>query len=261
MAMKMYQVDAFAQTVFSGNPAAVIKLAAFPDDDLMQKIAMENNLSETAYVIPRADGHYDLRWFTPTLEIEFCGHATIATAHTLFAEYGLTPPFHFHTQVGELIVSVQGGLYVMDAPVFKAAETEVTEPMRAAISAPIETAFWASDNLFLVLENEADVRSLSPDMALVRPLSDHGVGITAKGSGEFDCVSRFFVPAQGIDEDPVTGSAHAAIGPYWAERLGKSKFTALQASSRGGILHLDVGTDRLTISGTAVTYMQGEIRL
>lgn len=259
--MILYQVDAFSSDVFGGNPAAVMKLETFPSEDMMQNIAMENNLSETAYVIPRADGHYDLRWFTPTVEIAFCGHATIATAHTLNAEYGLAPPFHFHTQVGELVVTVEDDLYVMDAPVFKARQTEITEAMRAAFPVPIDDAFWASDNLYLVLENAEDVQAISPEMALVRPLSDHGVGITAKGSPGYDCISRFFVPAQGIDEDPVTGSAHAAIGPYWAARLARSNLTAYQASARGGILHLDIGEDRLTIAGQAVTYMRGEIRL
>lgn len=259
--MRLYQIDAFSSEAFGGNPAAVIKLPAFPPKELMQNIAMENNLSETAYVIPRADGHYDLRWFTPTLEIAFCGHATIATAHALYAEYGLTPPFHFHTQVGELVVTVDNDLYVMDAPIFKARPTEITEAMRAAFPVIIEAAFWASDNLYLVLENAEDVQSISPEMALVRPLSDHGVGLTATGTPDYDCVSRFFVPAQGIDEDPVTGSAHAAIGPYWAARLSRSNLTAYQASARGGILHLNIGKSRLTIAGQAVTYMQGDIRL
>jgi PhzF family phenazine biosynthesis protein len=256
----MYQVDAFSKPVFSGNPAAVIKLDAFLPGDLMQNIAQENNLSETAYVVPREQaGHYDLRWFTPALEIDFCGHATIATAHTLYAEYGLTPPFHFHTQVGELIVQVSDGLYHMDAPVFRAQRADITPAMKKAFDAPLKAAFHGSDNLFLVFENEADVRRSDPDMALVKKLSDHGVGITAQGSGEYDCVSRFFVPAQGIDEDPVTGSAHAAIGPYWATQLGRTKLTAYQASERGGTLYLDVGRERLTISGFAKTYMKGEI--
>ncbi|MGJ8562755.1 MAG: PhzF family phenazine biosynthesis protein [Alphaproteobacteria bacterium] len=260
--MKLYQIDAFADAIFGGNPAAVIKLGAFPSEALMQNIAMENNLAETAYVVPRkSEGHFDLRWFTPTLEIDFCGHATIATAHALREEYGLTPPFHFHTKVGDLIVSMTDGLYNLDAPAFPARETELTAAIKAAFPVPLESAFWASDNLYVVFKNEDDIRTITPDMSLIRPLSDHGVGITAAGSGAFDCVSRFFVPAQGIDEDPVTGSAHAAIGPYWSGRLGKTELTAFQASKRSGILRLSIKKQRLTLSGGAVTYMEGKLRL
>lgn len=265
--LKMYQVDAFTQTLFAGNPAAVIKLDAFLPDALMQNIGMENNLAETAFVVPMdMPGHYHLRWFTPTVEIDFCGHATVATAHILATEYDLAPPFHFHTQVGELIVNIKDGFYVMDAPAFTARPTNITSAMQAAFPVNIEAAFLASSDLYLVLASEKDVRNIVPDMSLILPLSDRGVGITAKGTAEFgkaefDCVSRFFVPAQGIDEDPVTGSAHAAIGPYWANRLGKSKLKAYQASVRGGVLHLDINEDRLSISGHAVTYMESTIFL
>jgi len=202
-----YQVDAFTDTLFKGNPAAVMRLDDFLPDDLMQTIAFENNLSETAYVVP-AGHHFKLRWFTPTVEIDFCGHATIATAHVLAAEYGLTPPFTFETKIGQLSVDIIDGRYVLDAPVSKAAATVITEAMRGAFPVAIEAAF---------------------------------------------------TPAEGIDEDPVTGSAHAAIGPYWAARLGKRKLMAYQASKRGGTLWLDIGEERLTISGHAVTYMKAEI--
>ncbi len=255
-----YQVDAFAEKLFSGNPAAVMKLGAFLPDEMMQQIALENNLSETAFVVPSGN-HFKLRWFTPTVEIEFCGHATVATAHVLAAEYGLTPPFAFETQIGRLSVDIKDGLYVLDAPISKAVPTDITEAMRAAFPVELDGAFLAGNNFYLVFENTEDVRAIKPDMSKIIPLSNHGVGITAKGEGEYDCVSRFFVPAQGIDEDPVTGSAHAAIGPYWAKRLGKTALKAYQASARGGMLWLNVGTDRLTISGRAVTYMQGELRL
>ena len=258
MVRTFYQVDAFSDTLFKGNPAAVMKLEAFLPDALMQAIAGENNLSETAYVVPSGD-HFKLRWFTPTVEIDFCGHATVATAHVLAAEYGLTPPFDFDTKVGHLSVDIIDGRYVLDAPISKAVPTEITPAMREAFPVPLEAAFTAGNNLYLVFENAGDIAAIEPDMSKVIPLSNHGVGITAKGSGEYDCVSRFFVPAEGIDEDPVTGSAHAAIGPYWAERLSKTKLTAYQASKRGGILWLDIGKKRLTISGHAVTYMKGEI--
>ena len=258
MARTFYQVDAFSDTLFKGNPAAVMKLEAFLPDAIMQAIAGENNLSETAYVVPSGD-HFKLRWFTPTVEIDFCGHATVATAHVLAAEYGLTPPFDFDTKVGQLSVDIIDGRYVLDAPISKAVPTEITPAMREAFPVPLEAAFTASNNLYLVFENADDIAAIEPDMSKIIPLSNHGVGITAKGSGEYDCVSRFFVPAEGIDEDPVTGSAHAAIGPYWAERLSKTKLTAYQASKRGGILWLDIGKKRLTISGHAVTYMKAEI--
>ena len=255
MSLIFYQVDAFTDVLFKGNPAAVMKLDSFLPDDLMQTIAGENNLSETAYVVPSGD-HFKLRWFTPTVEIDFCGHATVATAHVLATEYGLTPPFVFDTKIGRLSVAIIDGRYVLDAPISKAVPTEITQGMREAFPVPLEAAFTAGNNLYLVFENEADVRNIKPDMSKIIPLSNHGVGITAKGSGEFDCVSRFFVPAEGIDEDPVTGSAHAAIGPYWATRLGMTELKAYQASDRGGILWLNIGEDRLTISGHAVTYMK-----
>ena len=253
----LYQVDAFADALFGGNPAAVMKLDDFLSDEMMQAIAGENNLSETAYVVP-VGHHFKLRWFTPTVEIDFCGHATIATAHVLAAEYGLTPPFTFETKIGRLSVDIIDGRYVLDAPVSKAAATVITEAMRGAFPVAIEAAFTAGHNLYVVFENEADIKTINPDMSKIIPLSNHGVGITAQSSGDYDCVSRFFVPAEGIDEDPVTGSAHAAIGPYWAARLGKRKLMAYQASKRGGILWLDIGEERLTISGHAVTYMKAE---
>jgi PhzF family phenazine biosynthesis protein len=258
MTHTFYQVDAFTDVLFGGNPAAVMKLDDFLSDEMMQAIAGENNLSETAYVVP-AGNHFKLRWFTPTVEIDFCGHATVATAHVLAAEYSLTPPFVFETKIGRLSVDIVDGRYVLHAPISKAAPTAITDAMRTAFPVTLEAAFTAGNNLYLVLENEVDVRDIKPDMSKIIPLSHHGVGITAKSSGDYDCVSRFFVPAEGIDEDPVTGSAHAAIGPYWAARLGKRKLTAYQASKRGGILWLDIGEERLKISGHAVTYMKAEI--
>lgn len=257
-----YQVDAFSSELFGGNPAAVIKLEAFLSDELMQNIAMENNLSETAFVVPGTTPHYyDLRWFTPTHEIDFCGHATIATAHVLAAELGEAAPFRFHTQVGELIVTESGGMYHIDAPISPARPVEITSEMRAAFPHPIDSAFMAAANLVLVFENADDVAACIPDMQSILPLSDDGVAITASGDGEYDCVSRYFAPVMGIDEDPVTGSLHAGVGPYWATRLGKTKLTARQASKRGGTLYLDVGESRIVISGAAVTFMKAEIRL
>ena len=258
MNLQFFQVDAFTDKLFKGNPAAVMKLDDFLPDVLMQTIALENNLSETAYVVPSGN-HFKLRWFTPTVEIDFCGHATVATAHVLATEYGLTPPFVFETKIGRLAVDIIDGRYVLDAPISKAVPAEITAAMREAFTVSLEAAFTAGHNLYLVFEHDSDVREITPDMSKIIPLSNHGVGITARGEGPYDCVSRFFVPAEGIDEDPVTGSAHAAIGPYWAARLGKAQLTAYQASSRGGVLWLDIGEERLTISGHAVTYMKADI--
>ena len=164
MSYTFYQVDAFTDTLFKGNPAAVFKLDAFLPDDMMQTIALENNLSETAYVVPAGD-HFKLRWFTPTVEIDFCGHATVATAHVLAAEYGLTPPFDFDTKVGRLSVDIVEGRYVLDAPVSKAIPTNITEAVRAAFPVALESAFTAGNNLYLVFEKEADIREIKPDMS------------------------------------------------------------------------------------------------
>lgn len=259
MNLQFFQVDAFTDILFKGNPAAVMKLDSFLPDELMQNIAAENNLAETAFVVPRGDA-YHLRWFTPTLEADFCGHATIGTAHVLRTSYGLTPPFRFNTRAGVLIVDFVDGLYVMDAPIILARPTLITEAMKIACPFPIETAFWGNNNLFLVLSEAKHVEEFVPDFEAIKPISTDGVAITALSqTGDYDCISRYFAPLAGIPEDPVTGSAHAAIGPYWAARLGKGKLKAYQASKRGGVLWLDIGTDRLTISGHAVTYMKAEM--
>lgn len=259
--LTLYQVDAFASSVFEGNPAAVIVLDSFPDDRVMQAIGAENNLAETAFCVPRADGDYDLRWFTPTVEIDFCGHATIATAHVLKAELGLSDPFIFHAKIGRLTVQMDGGDYVLDAPIAKAKPTPITEAMRLAFPMPLRDAFWAGPNLYVVAENASDIVNFKPDFGAIIPLSDHGVGLTAAGGGAYDFTSRFFVPAEGIDEDSVTGSAHAALGAFWAERLGKTQMLARQASPRGGDLRLTLKGDRIDIAGPAVTYLRGTISI
>lgn len=261
-----YQIDAFADRPFAGNPAAVILTPAPLDDGFMQALAGENNLSETACLTP-ADkaGHYNLRWFTPIAEIEFCGHATIASAHALMAEHNapLTADgdLVFHTQIGELRVRRAGQNYVLKAPIAPAVPTPITPAMRKAFPAALTEAFMAGPNLYVVFDTAKDVETLKPDFSAIIPLSTHGVGITAKAGGKYDCISRFFVPAEGIDEDPVTGSAHAAIGPYWAARLGKGSLLAYQASQRGGALHLTLGADYIEIAGPAVTVMKSELYL
>lgn len=256
--MQFFQVDAFTDTLFKGNPAAVMKLDEFLPDAVMQNIAAENNLAETAFVVPNGD-HYLLRWFTPELEIDFCGHATVATAHILRTEYEIAPPFAFEAQVGRLNVGFDDGRYLLDAPITPSKPTPVTEDMQAVFDAKIEDAFWGGKNLCLVFATTDDIVTAKPDMKALIALAEYGVSISAPSEGDYDFVSRYFAPAAGIDEDPVTGSAHAAIGPYWAARLGKTELKAYQASKRGGVLWLDVGKERLTISGHAVTYMKAEI--
>ncbi len=264
-----YQIDAFADRPFTGNPAAVILTPAALDAGLMQNLAMENNLSETAFLTARAQsGHYDLRWFTPTAEIGFCGHATIAGAHALMTEHAAPLTANgelvFHGKIGALPVRKDAGRYILRAPIAPAAATVVTPQMRAAFPAPIECAFRAEDNLYVVFETPEDIKRYAPDFSAILPLSPRGVGITARAADnrqDYDCVSRFFVPAEGINEDPVTGSAHAAIGPYWARRLGKTSLTAYQASARGGTLRLTLDGDHIDIAGPAVTVMKTEIYL
>ena len=270
----MFQVDAFASDLFTGNPAAVIKRDDWLPRHIMQKIAQENNLSETVFVVARStesDNHgtgFDLRWFTPTVEIDFCGHATIAAAHILATEYGLRPPFTFRTKIGGLSVAVTDGLYILDAPIADAMPVKVIPAMQKAFDGHVQNAFTAGHNLYLVMNDPHYIARCQPDMSDIIPLSDHGVGITAKAPNddsalsEYDCVSRFFVPAEGIDEDPVTGSAHAAIGPYWMDELSTNELRAYQASARGGVLKLsreDDSDSRIKIAGQAVTYLRGEI--
>ena len=261
-----YQIDVFANRPFAGNPAAVIMTAAALDDSLMQAIAQENNLSETAYLVPRDTvGHFDLRWFTPTTEIDFCGHATLASAHALMAEHKSKPDgngtYVFHTRIGQLKVTKSGPDYILRAPAAHAVPASITDAIQAAFCAPLTAAFHAGPNLYIVFKTAQDVRSLNPDFSAIIPLSSHGVGITAPGDEIYDCVSRFFVPAEGINEDPVTGSAHAAIGPYWAKVLGKKDLLAYQASARGGALKLTMSEDVVDIAGPAITVMQTEISL
>lgn len=263
-----YQIDAFASKPFTGNPAAVIVLPDFLDDSLMQAIAMENNLSETAFLVPKSTqtGHYDLRWFTPTVEIDFCGHATIASAHALTKELRAArtddDTYIFSTKIGTLTVGLKHGAYILTAPKTSWQETPLTEGMTAAFPMPLEIAIWAGPNLYVIAKSWTDIAGFRPDFSSIIPLSNHGVGITSRGGADgADITSRFFVPVEGIDEDPVTGSAHAALGPFWAERLGQSKLRAYQASARGGWLDLNVGNTHIQISGPAITFAKSEIYL
>jgi PhzF family phenazine biosynthesis protein len=257
MKIPLFQVDAFTGRVFGGNPAAVCPLEAWLDDAKMQAIAAENNLAETAFFV-EAGGHYDLRWFTPTTEVDLCGHATLATAHVLFSL--LEEPGEmvaFETRSGRLTVSRDGKRLVMDFPALVPEPWDPSDALNAALgAAPAEVL--GKVNCVAVYASEAEVRGLAPDIGLVAALPYEGVIVTAPGEA-VDFVSRYFAPKCGIPEDPVTGSAHCELAPYWAKRLGRACLTARQVSARGGELDCEVKGDRILITGRAVTYLEGII--
>ena len=254
-----FQVDAFAERPLTGNPAAVMPLERWLDDPLMQAIAAENNLSETAFTVPREDGEadFDLRWFTPAAEVELCGHATIAAGHILMTGRQV----RFATKSGVLIVSRRDDLLELD---MRAANLrEVREPELCAALGLAESPVWLADGYndaaIIEVADEAAVRALRPDFKALSKIHRMPVA-TARGISE-DVVSRVFVPYLGIDEDPVTGSAHAALAPYWAERLRRNDFIALQASARGGILHCRLEGDRAVLGGHCNTVIAGQFQL
>ncbi len=255
----IYQVDAFASRVFAGNPAAVCPLDKWLPDEVMQAIALENNLSETAFFVKNGDG-FDLRWFTPAHEVDLCGHATLGTAYVIASR--LEPgrdEVRFQSRSGPLTVRRDGELYTLDFPALPperiADDAKVADALGAA---PVE--LWDEMDLMAVFASEADVAGLEPDMAKVAALDTRGIIATAPGD-ECDFVSRFFAPKAGIPEDPVTGSAHCILTPYWAKRLGKTKLSARQISARGGELMVEDRGGRTLISGRVAPYMEGRIRV
>ena len=255
--MRQYVVDAFADHVFEGNPAAVCILDHWPEDRLLLAIARENNLPETAFAVPEEDG-YRLRWFTPTMEVDLCGHATLATAYVLteFVSPGLEH-IKFYTLGGELNVQKKGELLEMDFPAYTLKQLEVTDEIADALGVrPIEV--WRARDLLCILEHEEDVINLSPDMEKLKKLKGALMQVTAKGS-QFDCVSRTFGPKMNNPEDPVCGSGHCHIIPYWAEVLGQTELTAYQASPRGGVLYCRVDGDRIRMAGKAALYAISEL--
>lgn len=269
MNLPLYQVDAFASELFSGNPAAVCPLTEWLSDELMQSIAAENNLSETAFFVPVAD-RFQLRWFTPKAEVKLCGHATLATAHVLFNHLfqdskGVPKSvtdrgeLRFETQSGELVVSKKGSELELNFPAQHTKPCPCPETLAQALGAePLECEVF--EDLLVKLVNEAEVASLRPDFKALAQLNYRGIIATACGSSdEVDFVSRFFAPAVGIDEDPVTGSSHTRLAPFWAKRLGKNTMKARQLSERGGSLSLELSGERVLISGRAHTYLVGSI--
>ena len=260
MGIKYYVADAFAEKPFAGNPAGVCLPEKPLPEEMMQAIAAENNLSETAFVVANGND-YGIRWFTPRVEIDLCGHATLASAFVLhkFAAPERSE-FRLHSQSGLLKVSAANdGLYVLDFPARMPEPVAITQEMRAAIGCEIIEARLARD-LILVLENEAAVRACRPDTALVAGLPGHACCVTAKG-GACDFVSRFFAPKLGIGEDPVTGSAHTELIPLWAAKLGKQTLTARQLSQRVGALFCENKGERVLIGGRAALYLTGEINV
>ena len=254
-----FQVDAFAERPLTGNPAAVMPLDRWLDDSMMQAIAVENNLSETAFTVPseRNDADYDLRWFTPASEVELCGHATLASGHVLIH----SDPVRFATKSGILTVARRGDVLELDLPAARL--TEVHEPaLTQALGVPDSPAWLAegcNDAAIIEVADEAAVRALKPDFVALAKVPRMAV-VTARGQSE-DIASRVFVPYLGIDEDPVTGSAHAALVPYWAQRLGRNQISALQASARSGLLHCGLEGDRVVLGGHCHTIIVGEFQL
>jgi PhzF family phenazine biosynthesis protein len=266
-AFKMFQADAFADRLFAGNPAAVLVLDAPLPEALMQAIAAENNLSETAFVVRTGEG-LAIRWFTPTHEAAFCGHATLAAAHILMTEYGQKGPVELTTRkVGTLRVTEIDGDYQLDLPRYDAMPVGTApEALAALFPDGCVAVLKTFENYVVVLKDAATVRDHAPDTALMKRLGDAGIAITAAGGVDHtgapaDFTSRYFAPAHGIDEDPVTGSAHATLAPYWAGVLGRTELTAFQASSRGGRIGCRVTKDRVYLTGQARTYLRGTISL
>ena len=260
MAMPFTVVDAFTDRPFAGNPAAVMLLDAWPDDALLQSIALEHNLSETAFAVPMAgEADYELRWFTPTVEIAMCGHATLASGHLLMGERDAV---RFATRkAGVLIVRRDGDGYTLDLPVTRVAEAR-DPALLAALGCEgqvFASVSGAQETSIILLADAAAVRACAPDMAALSAC--HVMAIVTAPGDVADVVSRVFVPAWGVDEDPVTGSAHAALAPFWAERLGRERFTAFQASARGGFLTCTLAGDRAVLGGQCVTVMRGELLL
>lgn len=255
--MKQYVVDAFTDKVFAGNPAAVCVMDKWLDDELMMKITVENNLSETAFCVKEND-RYHLRWFTPGGEIDLCGHATLATAYVIlrFVEPKLSE-VHFDTLSGELIVARKGDLLEMVFPAYDLKPVPVTDEMTEVIGTRPTAAFMGRD-LLCVLDDEAAVRSCTPDMAKVIKLDGLLLHVTAKGAN-YDCVSRSFAPKCGVPEDPVCGSGHCHIIPYWAKALGKNELVAYQASKRGGVLYTKLDGGRVILAGKAALFSEAEI--
>ena len=265
MATPIVQVDAFADAPFRGNPAAVCLLPTARDDAWMADVAREMNLSETAFLVPRADGSHDLRWFTPAVEVRLCGHATLASAHVLW-ERGLlaaTETARFHTKSGLLTATRSpDGLIELDFPSRPSTSMATPEGLAEALGVPVLQVRSSADDDLVEVATEVQVRALRPSFAQLARIPVRGVMVTARSEDPaFDFVSRFFAPTVGVDEDPVTGSAHCCLAPFWGERLGKTRMVAYQASARGGVVRVEVVGDRVKLGGRGITVLDGELRV
>ena len=268
MPVPIYQVDAFTDTAFRGNPAAVCLLERGTSAEWMQHVAAEMNLSETAFLVPRGDPSagagqgYDLRWFTPTVEVDLCGHATLASAHILWKTERLAPDAsaRFHTRSGLLTATRDGDLITLDFPATVPKPADAPLGLAEALGAEPQHVAQSRFDYLVEVEDEEIVRALEPDFRALGEIDVvRGVIVTAQGTGGTDFVSRFFAPAVGVDEDPATGSAHCCLAPYWADKLGRNALNAYQASKRGGTLHVEVRGDRVLLGGHAVTVLRGEL--
>jgi len=267
MTYPIYQVDAFTNHLFGGNPAAVMPLESWLPDATLQALALENNLSETAFLVPLPDSEdadFHIRWFTPAQEVPLCGHATLASAWVIFNKLEWPrEQIRLHSQSGLLGVRQNAdGWLQLDFPKLRIQQQSTPAIVQEALADAPDTAFFVPDdtNYMLVLDSAAAVQSARPDLALLRQLSGQGLIITAAGD-DCDFVSRYFAPGAGIDEDPVTGSIHSVLAPYWGERLGKTRLQARQVSARGGVLRCELSADRVLISGQACFYMEGSVYL
>jgi len=260
MKIQLYQVDAFTDTLFKGNPAAVCPLDQWLPDTTMQQIAAENNLSETAFIVPKGKD-FEIRWFTPSVEVKLCGHATLASAHVYFSELDYNKEqIVLHSKSGPLIVKRQEQGYAMDFPADPATEISITQDYVDVFGQQPVAIFKGASDYLVILKEEANVRNFRPDFIKIAQLKARGVIISAKGK-EVDFVSRFFGPKVGVNEDPVTGSAHTTLAPYWAAVLQKKQLQARQLSKRGGVISCIHQGDRVTLIGNAVTYLRGAITL
>jgi len=258
--MRLLQIDAFTSDAFKGNPAAVCFMDGARDDQWMANVAAEMNLAETAFLQP-GDNGWNLRWFTPAVEVDLCGHATLASAHAIWSEnVSSDAVLRFHTRSGVLTAKRDGDMIELDFPAKR--EESIAAPAGLLDALGVTNATYVGRNQFdyiVELPSEAEVRSLKPDHGVLRQLPVRGVIVTSRGTGEYDFISRFFAPGSGIDEDPVTGSSHCCLAPYWSAKLGKTEMNAYQASPRGGAIRLRIDGDRVKLAGRAVTVLRGEL--
>jgi PhzF family phenazine biosynthesis protein len=261
MGIEIIQVDAFTDKPFAGNPAAVCVLAKLGEERWMQNVAREMNLSETAFLVRQGDG-YNLRWFTPAVEVELCGHATLAGAHVLWEKRLLRAdqPGRFYTKSGLLTAVRRGDWIELDFPAQPVEPASPPEGLSRALGAEMTYIGRSQFDYLVELDSEETVRGLKPDLTLLRTFPVRGIIVTSRAATEsYDFVSRFFAPRSGVDEDPVTGSAHCSLGPFWSPRLGKTAFVARQVSARGGVVRVRIAGDRVILGGQAVTVLRGEL--